>query len=79
MHLSYLGQFWSFHSPPGSPMEVTASADVCEMLPQRGRGKSVSMCDTGEGGGARSHAHILQKLVAGLVRVTTSHKEQTSP
>ena len=24
MHLSYLGQFWSFHSPPGSPMEVTA-------------------------------------------------------
>ena len=30
-------------------------------------------------GGARSQAHIFQKCVTGLVTVTTSHKEQTSP
>ena len=29
-------------------------------------------------GGACSHAYILQKFVAGLLKVTTSHEEQTS-
>ena len=33
----------------------------------------------GEGGGACSHVHILQKFVAGPRKVTTSHEEQMSP
>ena len=37
------------------------------------------MCDKGEGGGANSQEHISQKFAAGPVKVTTSHKEQTSP
>ena len=30
-------------------------------------------------GGACNQVHILQKFATGLVKVTTSHKEQTSP
>ena len=33
----------------------------------------------GERGGACSHAYILQKFAAILVKVTGSHKEQPSP
>ena len=34
------------------------------------------ICDKGEGGGACSHAHTLQKFVAGLLKVITPHEEQ---
>ena len=32
----------------------------------------------GEGGGAYSHAHILQKFAAGLVKVATNHRHYSS-
>ena len=31
----------------------------------------------GEGGGMRSQAHIFQKFATGLVKVTTSHRQQS--
>ena len=42
-------------------------------------GKWQCIDDKGEGGGECSQAHILQKFAAGLMKVTTSHEEQTSP
>ena len=53
--------------------------DSSEKLLQRGRGKGEYICDSGEGGGTCSHAHILQKAAAGLMKVTASHEEQISP
>ena len=37
------------------------------------------ICAFGEGGGTRNQARILQKVAAGLLKVTASHEEQTSP
>ena len=37
------------------------------------------MSDKGEGEDGYSHAGILQKFTPGLVKVTTSQQEQTSP
>ena len=37
-----------------------------------------SIYPTGEEEGACSHAYILQKFAAGLMKVTTSHRHQTS-
>ena len=42
-------------------------------------GNYISVSDKGEGGVVYGHAHILQKFAAGLLKVTTSHEEQTSP
>ena len=39
---------------------------------------NISAYDKGEGGGAGSCARLLQKFAADLVKVTTSHEEQTS-
>ena len=36
------------------------------------------MCGFGEGGGTFNQAHTVQKFASGLVKVTASHKEQTS-
>ena len=45
---------------------------------QRGKGEYQDISHKGEGGGAGCHAHILQKFSAGLVKVTTSHRHQSS-
>lgn len=45
-----------------------------EILPQSGKGEYQDISNKGEGRGACSHAHILQKFAAGLMKVTTSHK-----
>ena len=58
----------------------TVQATVFQIALKSQRGKGGGNQDVmGGGGGAFSHAHILQKFVAGLLMVTTSHKEQTSP
>ena len=44
-------------------------SDSCEILLQRGRGKSQYICDFGEGGGTCSQAHILQKAAARLMKL----------
>ena len=44
-----------------------------------GREKCQYINDLVEGGGTCKQAHILQKVAASLVKVTTSHEEQTSP
>ena len=44
--------------------------------PKESGGNNISVYDQG---GEEVPAHILQKFVAGLLKVTTSHKEQTSP
>ena len=49
----------------------------CKGLGLEKRGKYQDISDKGERGGAFSHAHILQKFAAGLMKVTASHKEQT--
>ena len=53
-------------------------SDSSEILPQRGKGEYQDISHKGEGGGAGCHAHILQKFSAGLVKVTTSHRHQSS-
>ena len=47
------------------------------MLPQRGKGEYQDISHKGEGGGACSHAHTLQKFAAGVKKVTTSHRHQS--
>ena len=41
---------------------------------QRGRGKCQCICEFGDGGGTCSHAYILQKSAADLMKVTASHE-----
>lgn len=43
------------------------------------RRKYQDVCDKGEGGDAGIYAYILQRFVAGFMKVTSSHEEQTSP
>ena len=47
------------------------SSGSSETLPQRGKGEYQDISHKGEGGDACSHAHILQKFAAGLMKVTT--------
>ena len=42
------------------------------------RGEYQAINHKGEGGSAGSHAHILRKFAAGLVKVTASHRHQSS-
>ena len=63
----------SAYYSPGSRI-----SDSSEIPPQREKGKYQDISDKGEGGGTGSHAHILQKFAAGLVKVTISHRHQSS-
>ena len=61
------------YSPGGSISESS------EKLLQRGRGKVSVYVILVEGGAPCSEAGVLQNVPAGLVKVTASHEEQTSP
>ena len=65
--------FSPFNYGPGGSI-----SDSSQVLPQRGKGKYADISCTGEQGGAGSHAHILQKFAAGLMKATTCHKRQSS-
>ena len=53
-------------------------SDSSEILPQQGKGEYQDISHIGKEGGACSLAHILQKFSAGLVKVTASHRHQSS-
>ena len=46
-------------------------------FPKEERG-DIKICHKGDGGGACSHEHILQKFGAGLVNATASHRHKSS-
>ena len=52
-------------------------ADQAETPPKEEKGERQDMVKGGAG--ARSQAPILQRFAAGLLKVTSSRKEQTSP
>ena len=62
--------FCFFHST--TAQEAVFQIDTSEILPQGEKGNIKTLSCKGEGGGAGSHAPILQKFAAGLVKVTTS-------
>ena len=79
--INCLGQYPEFSEPWGltsAPLEVAAFADDCEILPQRGRGRILSVYMIKVKGTCRQPGALLKKFIAGLVKVTTGHKEQTS-
>lgn len=45
---------------------------------QRGRGQGPCARDLGEGGGTCHQAHIFQKVLASLVKVTANHVKVTA-
>ena len=60
------------HSPGG------IISDSSEKPPQRGKGDYPDTNGKGDGGGARSPAHRCQTFAAGPMRVTRSHRRQSS-
>ena len=54
-------------------------SDSSEKLLQRGRGEGQYICHSGEGEYMQLSTYFLQKVSARLWKVTTSHKDQTSP
>ena len=63
-----------------SQMTVTSnySPELSEILPQRGKGTFQGISHKGEGRGTCHQVHIMQKFVAGLAKVATSHTPQLS-
>ena len=52
--------------------------ELSEILPQRGMREYQNKSHKGDGGAACSYAYILQKFAAGLVKVATCHRHQSS-
>ena len=61
---------WLWHS-------LSLTTDWAEIPPKEEKGEYQDMIKVR--GRCMQHTHILQKFVADLLKVTTSHKEQTSP
>ena len=54
-------------------------SDSSETCPKEAGGNNISVYDKNGAGDACNQANTLQKVADGLVKVTTSHKEKTSP
>ena len=78
MHLSYQGQYPEFSGLTAGCWRWLHSQMTVDHRPQKARGNNIPAYDQGEGEGDAA-LHTFYKLVAGLAKVITSHKEQTSP
>ena len=72
-HMTVTSFILSINSSPGGSI-----LDSSEIPPQREKGDYQDITYKGERGGACSHTRILQKFAAGLVKVATSHRHQSS-